>query len=342
MKRIILLSLFLITTLVITGCSKEAEPKDTTITNDPTTYTIEFTNNQEKILAPFTPITLGAVTIYSSPFVLNETSLIFPNWEENNKISVINEPYPQTLIQTKDAVDYYNYSTDTLALINNIIYFANGSDANHLTSMNSADKIAKKINDHNVHDILAAGDTLFYVSVLDEHKNQKRLYSYNTSTTASNLITEDTVGKYLLNGDFILYQNVSDNSALYSIKTDGTQRTKLTDYSVESFAPFENQLLIINLSDNNNLYVLDPLTQKSKRLALMNGENLKVYNNKLYFINLYKNNALYTLTVDLAKPEVSASSILAEGINDYYPTDAGIFIEKRINVNNTYIVPLSK
>ena len=158
----------------------------------------------------------------------------------------------------------------------------------------------------------------------------------------SQLITTDTVGKYLLNGDFILYQNISDNSTLYSIKKDGTQRKKLTDYSVDSFAPFENQLLIINSSDNNNLYVLDPSTDESKRLALMNGENLKVYNNKLYFINLNKSNALYTLTVNLQKSEVSASSILAEGINDYYPTDAGIFVEKRINVNNTYIIPLSK
>ena len=253
MKKSIIFSSLLIITLVITGCSSKTS-------NTVAAPKANSTSTSTGSSAVFTPLSLGDKTIYSSPFVINGTTLIFPNWEDNNKISVINEPYPKNLIQTKDVVDYYNYSTDTLALINNVIYFANGSDGNHLTSMNSADKIAKKINDHNVHDILPSGDTLFYLSVLDEHKNQNRLYSYNTSTTASNLVTADTVGKYLLNGDFILYQNVSDNSTLYSIKKDGTQKTKLTDYSVDSFAPFENQLLIINASDNNNLYVLDPST----------------------------------------------------------------------------------
>lgn len=335
MRKSIIFSLLLITTLVISGCSSETS----TTVAAPKTYS---TSNTTSLNEVYTPLSLGAITIYPSPFIINGTSLIFPNREDNNRISVINEPFPKTLIQTKDVVDYYNYSTDTLALINNIVYFANGSDGNHLTSMNLTDKITNKINDHNIHDILINGDTLFYLSVLDEHKNQNKLYSYNTSTNDSKIIITDTVGKYLLNGDFILYQNISDNSTLYSIKKDGTQRTKLTDFSVDSFAPFENQLLIINSSDNNNLYVLEPSTDKTKRLALMNGTNLKIYNDKLYFINLFKSNNLYTLTVNLEKAEVSVSSILAEGINDYYPTDAGIFAEKRINVNNTYIIPIIK
>jgi hypothetical protein len=335
MMKNILFSLLLIITLIITGCSSETSNTKAA----PKTHSTSPTSDSNTV---YTPLSLGDTTIYSSPFIKNGTSLIFSNWEDNNRISVINEPYSTTLLQTKDVVDYYNYSTDTFVLINNIIYFANGGDGNHLTSMNLSDKIANKINDHNVHDIILSGDTLFYLSILDDHKNQNRLYSYNTTTNASNLVITDTVGKYLLNGDFILYQNISDNSTLYSIKKDGTQRTKLTDYSVDSFAPFENQLLIINSSDNNNLYVYDPATDASKRLAIMNGENLKVYNNKLYFINLYKSNYLYTLTVNLLKSEVSATPLLNEGINNYYPTESGIFLEKRINVNNTYIIPLSK
>lgn len=335
MRKSIVFSLLLITTLVISGCSS----KISNTVAAPKTYSSSPSTDSSTV---FTPFVLGDTTIYSSPFVINGKSLAFPNWGDNNKISIINEPYPKSLIETKDVVDYYNYSTDTLALINNILYFANGSDQNHLSSINLADKSTTKINDHNAHDIIPSGDNLFYLSVLDDHKNQNRLYSYNTVTNDNQLIITDTVGRYLLNGDFILYQNINDNSTLYSIKKDGTQRKKLTDYSVDSFAPFANQLLIINSSDNNNLYVLDPSTDVSKRLALMNGENLKVYKTKLYFINLNKANGLYTLTVDLQKSIVSASSILAEGINDYYPTDAGIFVQKQINVNNTYIIPLGK
>ncbi|PRR80052.1 DUF5050 domain-containing protein [Clostridium vincentii] len=336
MRKSILFSLLLINTLIIAGCSNKIEPK--IIASEPKTYTFDAINDPEKIFIPFV---LGDVTTYSSPFVLNGTSLVFPNRDDNNNISIINEPYPETLIKTKDVVDYFNNSTDTLALINNVIYFANGSDGNHLSSTNLEDKILNNINNHNVHDIIPSGDNLFYLSILPDHKKQNKLYSYNTVTNDNQIIITDTVGKYLINGDFIIYQNISDNSKLYSIKTDGSQKEKLTDYSVDSFAPFENQLLILNSSDNNNLYVLDPLTDESKRLALMNGENLKVYNNKLYFININNSNSLYSLTVNLETSEVTFSLTLAEGINNYYPTDAGIFLEKRINVNNTYLIPLT-
>lgn len=338
MKKSIPFSLLLITTLVITGCSNKVEPTDAKVADNPKTYTFEAINDPQEV---FTPLALDDITIYSSPFAINETSLVFPNWDDNNNISIINDPYPKTLIKTKDVVDYFNYSTDTLALINNVVFFANGSDGNHLSAINLEDKIIKNINDHNVHDIIPSGDTLFYLSILPDHKTQNRLYSFNTVTNDNQLIITDTVGKYLINGDFIIYQNISDNSTLYSIRKDGSQKKKLTEYSVDSFAPFENKLLILNSSDNNNLYVLDPLTDESKRLALMNGENLKVYNNKLYFINLTDSNFLYTLTANLENSEVDFTLILAEGINNYYPTDAGIFLEKRINTNNTYILPLT-
>ncbi|ETJ28967.1 hypothetical protein Q604_UNBC16489G0001, partial [human gut metagenome] len=41
----------------------------------------------------------------------------------------------------------------------------------------------------------------------------------------------DSVGQYIVNGDYIIYQNLSDNSKLYSIKSDYSDKHKLTDYT---------------------------------------------------------------------------------------------------------------
>ncbi|WP_341274113.1 DUF5050 domain-containing protein, partial [Clostridium beijerinckii] len=57
------------------------------------------------------------------------------------------------------------------------------------------------------------------------------MYKYNTSTSEHSLVCPDSVGSFIINGDFIVYQNLSDNSKLYSIKTDGSNRQKLTDYT---------------------------------------------------------------------------------------------------------------
>ena len=89
MRKSILFSLLLITTLVITGCSSKTSNTVAT----PKTYSSSASTDSSTV---FTPLALGDITIYSSPFVINGTSLIFPNWEDNNKISIINEPYPKT------------------------------------------------------------------------------------------------------------------------------------------------------------------------------------------------------------------------------------------------------
>lgn len=48
-------------------------------------------------------------------------------------------------MKTNNVVDYYNYSADTLTLINNTIYFANGGDGNHLAALTLEDKSIKKL-----------------------------------------------------------------------------------------------------------------------------------------------------------------------------------------------------
>ncbi|MGG7179016.1 DUF5050 domain-containing protein [Clostridium paraputrificum] len=325
MKKAILLPLLLIPTFILYGCS---EKKESTL---PPRSISASSNGSTEI---YTPFILNDKTISNSPFVVNGNSLIFPNREDNNKISIIQEPYPKNLITTSIISDFMDYSTETLTVINDVIYFADASNGNNLSSINLSDKVYKKINNNNVHNIISSNESLFYINSNDKNK----LYTYNIEEGSSSAITSDSIGEYLLNGDFILYQNLSDNSNLYTIKIDGSQKQQVTDFSVNSFVPYNGEILVINSSDNNNLYAVNPSDLKSRRLALMNGEKLKVHDNSLYFINLDDANYLYSLSVNLETSEISSRAIVKDGINDYFPTNLGIFLEKRSNVNNTYII----
>jgi outer membrane protein assembly factor BamB len=156
------------------------------------------------------------------------------------------------------------------------------------------------------------------------------------------LVCSDSVGSFIASGDYIIYQNLSDNGKLYSIKTDGTNRQKLidptcpTDFTATSFVVLDGQLLFFDSSDNNNLYTFDPSTSKYTRLCIMNGSQLKIINKSLYFINGDDSNNLYSLSVDFNASAATYKPEISQGINEYYLTSAGIFYSPSINVNNIY------
>ena len=138
--------------------------------------------------------------------------------------------------------DFADYSADNIAIIDNNIYFSNGSINNALCSFDITNKTYTKLNNDSIHNLIAVNTDLFYMNKNDENK----IYKYDTINSSIILICPDNVGSFILNGDFIIYQNFSDHSKLYSIKTDGTSKQKLTDYPANSFVVFESQLLFFN------------------------------------------------------------------------------------------------
>lgn len=329
MKKSLILTLLILSSLLLFGCGQKDNKKASYSSN-----TISSSNASNK---DFTLFTLTDTTLYTTPFVSSINSTIFPNWSDNNKISIIKDPLPKDIIKTSDILDFFDYSTSSLATKGDEVYFADASSSNCLASVNLVDKTYKKLSTSPVEDIIINDNEILY-----RNQNTKNIYSYDLSSNNSKLVIQNKVGKYIVNGDFILYENQSDSSKLYKVKIDGEQNESLTNFSVNSFAPYENQILAINSSDNNNLYLINPSDLKSTRISLMNGEDLKVFDNKLYFVNLDDNNYLYSLKIDLNTSAVSFDPVLKEGINEFYPTSNGIFVQKRINVNNTYIIPLSK
>lgn len=333
MNKKILYLLLSITMVVFIGCTTKVNTPANSNSNTPSTTSTQTTNTSTTESSPFT---LTDNSSYFCPFVFKDKVLFFANPAENNRISKIPEPLPADILQSKNVTDFADYYADNIAIVGENIYFSDGSNNNALCSIDPS-KAYTKHTTHSIHNLIAVNTDLFYLNKNDANK----IYKYDTTTSNSILVCADSVGSFIVSGDFIIYQNLSDNSKLYSIKTDGTNKQKLTDYTANSFVVFDGQLLFFNSSDNNNLYTIDPSTLTCKRLNIMNGFQLKVINKSLYFINGDDSNNLYSLSVDIAKSTATYKSELSEGINEYYLTDAGIFYNPSINVNNIYYKKLS-
>lgn len=325
-----IISLLLITSsFFLVGCN-ETTTKDTTPKQTPTVTSTNSENFQ-------TPFILTEETLYPSSFILDNNTLVFPNPDDNNKISLINTPLPTNHIENKDITSFAEYSTYTISKANGLYYFADDSNGDCLASIDMSTKNYKKLSNTKVTNLIATNSYLFYINKGD----YKKLSSFEISTGKEFLLSNDRVGKFIINGDNIIYQNVSDSSKLYTVKKDGTNNKKLADFSVESFIIYNNMILAINSSDNNNLYSIDSATLNYNRLKIMNGENLKIFNNKIYYLDLNDGKYLNSLAVDLDKNTATSTLIYKEGVNDYFPSDNSIFIERSVNINNTYVYILN-
>lgn len=273
-------------------------------------------------------------TISYSPYLPVGNVIFFPDKENNNRLSTIRDPDSSGYIKQSDINDIFEYPVESLATINNIIYFSNGSDGNTLYSLDYQRNQSKKLNNNYIFNLTANVNTLFYINKNDKDK----LYSFNVVDSTSSILTNDSLGKFIINGDYILYQNLSDGANLYSVKLDGSNRMKLTDVSVDSFVTYKNEILFINSDDNNTLYRLNPTTLKITRLNIVQGENLKSHDSNLFIVDTSNSNNLSSLTIDFDNNTASTSKLTNDTINDYFPTSKGIFIEKSPNINKSYIL----
>jgi hypothetical protein len=349
-KLLLLLSLALCTNLL--GCRAQSNnannqnnvpqngntPKQITVNSSSTSGGSTDSNlDKEAFKNGYTPFSLKDSATYTSLFQINGITLIFPNWDDNNNLSVIKEPYPKGVINTSNVSDFYNYPINSLVVMNNIAYF---SDADNKSTLSSIDLSNRAYNPNlssgKVSNMINVNNIIYFIDPNDGNK----LHAFDTVNNVDKIISSDDSGNYLVDDDTILYENKSDNSTLYKINADGTQKQKLSNFSVNSFAPYSGQILAINSSDNNNLYSINLTDLSTNRLAIMNGEDMKIFKGTIYFINVSNNRHLSKMTVDLTKstPSVNFNDISDYEVNEYYPTDKGIFARKGVNVNNGYII----
>lgn len=66
-------------------------------------------------------LTLSDTSSYFCPFVFNGTDLIFFNPDKSNRLSTIADPLSSDIPESKDVTDLADYSTDNIALIEEMI-----------------------------------------------------------------------------------------------------------------------------------------------------------------------------------------------------------------------------
>lgn len=306
---------------------------DTTTTNKENFIGANKTQTTDNTPPEPTLIVSDKTTLYS-PYQSLGNLIFFPDKENNNRLSSIYKQDKAGYIEQSKIKDIFNYPTESIAIIEETIFFSNGSDSNSLYSLDYQRNEVKKVNNNYAFNLTANLNSLYYINKNDKNK----LYSYNTADLSSKILTTDSIGNFIINGDYILYQNLSDKANLYTIKLDGSNRIKLTDSSVNSFTTYKNEILYINSDDNNSLYRLNPSTLNSTRLNTVHGENLKSYDNKFFIIDIDNSNAFSSLSIDFDKNTASTTKLTSGTINDFFPSGDGIFLDRSPDINKSYIL----
>ena len=142
MNKKILYLLLSIAMFSFIGCTKVATSSTESAPTTPLTTSIQSSNTTVTESVPFT---LTDTSSYFCPFVFNGTDLIFPNPDENNRISTIPDPIPADILQSKNVADFVDYSADNITLIDKTVYFADGSNNNSLCSFDITNKTYNKL-----------------------------------------------------------------------------------------------------------------------------------------------------------------------------------------------------
>lgn len=320
---------FLLLSSILLGCNSSEALKESNRTN--------ISSDFEESKAEHFPFILTNETLNYTPFAIENETVFFPNWKENNRLSQTKLPLNNSTLFSNDIIKQYDFSSHSLVLVGNKLYFGNSSKGNALTSLNIIDNTSTKLNSNSIHNLIAYNNNLFYINLSDQ-----KLYTYNTETSNGGAISLDKVGKYIINNYFILYQNLDDNNKLYKINIDGTERTALTNFSVDSFTVFEDEIIVSNSNDNNYIYSISSINLEARRLSLVSASKIKGNNNKIYFINEQDSNRLCELIISPVTEPPKILTLINDNIEDYYLSDTGIFYRKSVDVNKPNYIKLSQ
>lgn len=280
------------------------------------------------------PLTLSLTESTSVPSAYSKLgkTIIFPDKENNNNLSFYILDDIEKYIPSNKITTSYPYSTTSLCILDDVIYFNNTSDNNSLYSLEAEKETVSQINNLSIRDLTSDKEFLYFINA----SNDNCLSAFNVKTKKTSTIIKNKVGNYILNNNNILYQNQSDNNSLYVFNLDTKKHEKLTTTPVESFDIYKNSILYINPIDNNSIYSLDPTTLKITKLLSIKGKSLKALKDKLYYIDKDSNDKLKAITLNDSNELSSQETIISTPINNFTLLEEGIFYEKKANVNITY------
>lgn len=316
------LILFLTSTLLV-GCSTKDIDPSTESTEKNTSYVSTSSN------VSLPTINIDKTQTHSVSHIPLGNVICFGNNESNQKLSIVDTKSINTKISNIDIIDYFDFSIESIVIIEDTLYFNNTADNNYIYKLNYEKDTSEKISNISAYNISSEGKNLYFIDL-----SSKNLYQLNTNTNKTTSLTSNKVGKYILNGEYIFYQNLSDNNTLYGLNISSKNNFKITDFPVDSFTTHNSTLLCINSIDNNSLYAINTSTYKSTKVAQINGKSLKSNGSDLYFINKSDNDYLYSLNINDDK--YIEAPFLTESINNYDITKSGLFYHRKVDVNTSY------
>ncbi len=259
--------------------------------------------------------------------------LFFPNPNNNERLSVSDISDDATSIQDNSIIDSFNYNVNSITSDGNNIYFSSISTDKGLYKLDYQKKEVTNITTDSALEMVYYENRIYYIS-----SNDNNIYTYSIKDKGKKLLTNSKSSNIIIDNNSIFYKNLSDNSKLYCLTTDGNSNFKIMDYPVDSFVIHDNEILFSNPNDDNYLYSLNSSTFETKKVLDMKVSKLKQTDDNIYFINNEDPNSLYQLTQNDETNKFEATQIFPDFINDYYPSEKGLFIEAAHNLDNIHII----
>lgn len=335
-KKLFLTYLICISTLF--GCTTNKKTVDEDInatTKDNANISTNNANNEILLGNSFSEsnLTLTTNSIIPSKFLNLNNMIFFSNSTINGEFSSVTYNDINSLISLESVNVLSEHTVQSLTSIGDIIYFINTSDNNSIYKYDSNKNILSKELEGNFHEITSIGTNLIVIN----KSNNNSLLCIDTLTNTKYTLTSDKCGKYIINGDYILYQNQTDNCKLYSIKIDGTERNRVINSAIDSFVIYNNNILFISALDND-LYSFNIKTKNSNKLLKLAATDLKSLDNDLFFIDSTNSNRLCSISVDSSLDNLEVVWLTNDMVNEHYPTALGTFCIKPINPHEIFFL----
>ena len=278
-------------------------------------------------------IVFSGNTYFNTKYTILGNLLFFPDSKNNERLSVANISEDVDSINEELIIDSFNYYINSIATDGSYIYFSSISNDKGLYKLDYQKKEITKINNNSTLEMIYKGGNLYYINSKDN-----KMYSYSIKDKETKLLSDSTVGNFIINNNEIIYRNLNDSSKLYCLSMDGNNNFKIVDSAIDSFVVFNNELLFSNSNDNNYIYSLDTSTFETSKVLNVSVSKLKQYEDNVYFINNESPNSLHILTSNNENNNFEYAEVFPYFVNNYYLNEKGLFIEAASDLDKVKLV----
>ena len=126
-------------------------------------------------------------------------------------------------------------------IIDDWIYYTNGSDNETFYKIRIDGTNRQKLNDDRIIQFKVIGNFVYYINLSDNYS----LCKIRIDGSCKQYLSHEEILRFQVVCDWIYYCNSSDNDNLYKIRIDGTGRQKLNDDKIKAFKVVNNQQAVI-------------------------------------------------------------------------------------------------